>query len=382
MLMKQLFTFPSEELFQEDTTYITIVQELHASTLTNDKDRIQFENLISEAKKKISDSNLEEKAALLEQLDSALANIDTLIQFIGGLVLYITPDDVYFYQLGISVTDRVYVGKLPYILPVAANDQYTLDYHLLVLNRESIRVFEGHGSKIQEQDLSEYEDAPVDLETALGTEKEGGNLNFGSHNAGARQSGTGQFFHGHQETSQEKDIDRERYFRLVDEFVYNNFSNEFKYPLIVYSVEDNQAVFKDISKNEFLSDAMVTGSAAGLNTSDIQDKVADCIKELNDSERDRLLNRLKETSPENRIENIPDDLTSASLQGRIDNLFLQKDFDIPGSITEEGLYDENDDRNNFIHALVLNVLNSKGNVYIFEEEDMPEASPIAATLRY
>ena len=382
MLMKQLFTFPSEELFQEDTTYITIVQELHASTLTNDKDRIQFENLISEAKKKVSDTNLEEKSALLEQLEHALANIDTFIQFIGGLVLYVTPSDVYFYQLGISVTDRVYVGKLPYILPVAANDQYTLDYHLLVLNRESIRVFEGHGGKIQEQDLSEYEDAPVDLERALGTEKEGGNLNFGSHNAGARQSGTGQFFHGHQETSQEKDIDRERYFRLVDDFVYNNFSNESKYPLIVYSVEDNQAVFKEISKNEFLSDAMITGSAAGLNTSDIEEKVADCIKELNDSERNRLLNRLKETSPENRIENIPDDLTSASLQGRIDNLFLQKDFDIPGSITEEGLYDENDDQNNFIHALVLNVLNSKGNVYIFEEEDMPEQSPIAATLRY
>ena len=57
--MKQLFTFPSDELLQEDTVYITIVQELHATTLTNDKDRIQFENLVSEAKKRISDSDLE-----------------------------------------------------------------------------------------------------------------------------------------------------------------------------------------------------------------------------------------------------------------------------------------------------------------------------------
>jgi len=380
--MKQLFTFPSEELLQENTQYITIVQELHATTLTNDKDRIQFENLINEARKRIEGSELKEKDALLEQLNIALNNRDSLVKFIGALVLYITPSDIYFYHLSISVSDQVYISDLPYILPVAANAQYTRDYHLLVLNRESIRLFEGHGNKIEEQDLNEYEEAPVDLETALGTEKEGGSLNFGTYSTGPSQAGSGQFFHGHNETSQEKDIDRKRYFNIVDRFIIDNFSNEFKYPLIVYSVEENQSVFKEISNNRYLNDVNITGSAAGLSVPDIQKKVSETINKLNDLERERLLTRLREASPENRIENIPDDLTSASLQGRIDHLFLEKDFYIPGSITDEGLYDETDDRNNFIHQLVQNVLNSKGNVYIFEHEDMPENTPIAATLRY
>lgn len=380
--MKQLFTFPSEELLQEDTVYITIVQELHATTLTNDKDRIQFENLISEARKRVEESELKEKDALLEQLNRALNNRDSLVKFIGALVIYITPNDIFFYHLSISVTDHVYISELPYILPVAANAQYTRDYHLLVLNRESIRLFEGHGDKLQELDLSEYEEAPVDLETALGTEKEGGSLNFGTYSTGSSQAGSGQFFHGHNETSQEKDIDRERYFRLVDRFIIDNFSNELNYPLIVYSVEENQSVFKEISNNRYLNDVNIIGSAAGLSVPDIQKKVSETIRKLNDSEREELLARLRETSPENRIENIPDDLTSASLQGRIDHLFLEKDFNIPGSITDDGLYDEMDDRNNFIHELVQNVLNSKGNVYILEHEEMPENTPIAATLRY
>ena len=380
--MKQLFTFPSEELLQEDTVYITIVQELHATTLTNDKDRIQFENLVSEARKRIEKSDLEEKDALLEQLNQALINRDSLVKFIGALVLYITPNDIYFYHLSISVTDQVYISELPYILPVAANAQYTRDYHLLVLNRESIRLFEGHGDKIQEQDLSEYEDAPVDLETALGTEKEGGSLSFGTYSTGAGQTGSGQFFHGHNETSQEKDIDRANYFRIVDRFIIDHFSNELEYPLIVYSVEENQSVFKEISNNRYLSDINITGSAASLSIPDIQKKVSETIKKINNSEREELLNRLREASPENRIENIPDDLTSASLQGRIDYLFLEKDFNLPGSITEDGLYDETDDKNDFIDQLVQNVLNSKGIVYIFEHEDMPENTPIAATLRY
>lgn len=380
--MKQLFEFPSDELLVEDTVYITIVQELHATTLTNDKDRIQFENLISEAKNRISDSDFEEKSALLKQLDTVANNQDSLIKFIGGLVLYITPEDFYFYHLGIPVSDGVYIGNSPYILPVAANDQYTLAYHLLVLNRESMRLFEGSGTKLLEQDLSEYEDAPVDIETALGTEKEGGNLNFGTYSSGAAQAGTNQFFHGHQETSQEKDIDRERYFRIVDSFVYDNFSNESKYPLIVYSVEENQAVFKEISSNKYLSDTTITGSAAGMGTQDIQDSISEMITKLNDTERDELLNKLKETSPDNRIENIPDDLTSASLQGRIDNLYLQKGFEIPGTITDEGRYDSDNDENNFIHLLVRNVLNANGNIYIFNEDEMPVDTPIAATLRY
>lgn len=386
--MKQLFTFPSDELLQEDTVYITIVQELHATTLTNDKDRIQFENLVSEAKKRITDSDLEEKSALLEQLDNVLGNRDSFVKFIGGLVLYITPEDIYFYHLGISVTDRVYIGDSPYILPVAANAQYTLDYHLLVLNRESIRLFEGHGSIIEELPISEIENSPVDIAEALGRDFDNSSLNYRSYRgrgfgeSGTTQNGAGQAFHGHRDLNKEKDIDRERYFRMVDDFVFEHFSNKLHYPLIVYSVEDNQAVFKDISNNKYLSEVMITGSAAGMNTSDIQKQVAKTINKLNDKEREDLLNRLNEASPENRIENIPDDLTAASLQGRIDNLFLQKDYEIPGSINDEGLYDENDERNNFVDVLVQNVLNSKGNVYIFEQDDMPEATPIAATLRY
>ena len=53
-MMKELFTFPTEELQKENTVYVTLAMELHATTLTNDKDRIQFENLLSEARKKLN----------------------------------------------------------------------------------------------------------------------------------------------------------------------------------------------------------------------------------------------------------------------------------------------------------------------------------------
>lgn len=380
--MKQLFTFPTEELQQEDTMYITLAMELHATTLTNDKDRIEFENLVNQARKEVNDSDFEEKDQLLEQLDAVMRDQDEYVKFIGGLVVYITTDDIYYYHLAIPVKSRVQISTLPYVLPLASNFQYTREYNLLVLNRESIRLFEGHTNNLEELPIEEIEDAPVDLETALGTEKEGGALNYGTYSGGHNQAGTNQFFHGHGDSSEEKDIDRERYFNIVDKFVYDNYSNENKLPLIVYTVEENQAVFRKVSSNEFLVKTGINGSAANLDKNQIQERVSETIDEIIAHQRNELLEQLNETSPENRIENIPDDLASASLQGRIETLYLQKYFEIPGSINEEGRYEEDNGRDDFVQQLVQNVLRSSGAVYILDETETPENTPIAARLRY
>lgn len=380
--MKQLFTFPAEELQQEDTTYITLAMELHATTLTNDKDRIQFENLINEARKKLKDSDLDEKSQLLEQLDAVERDQDQYVKYIGGLAVYITADDIYFYHLAIPVRNRVQISTLPYVLPLASNYQYTRDYNLLVLNRESIRLFEGHTENIEELPIDEIEDAPVDLETALGTEKDDASTNFNSYSGGKGQARAGQTAVSHGDTGDEKDIDRERYFRIVDDFIYNNYSNENKLPLIVYTVEENQAVFRDISTNEFLADTGINGSAANLNKNDIQERATGTVDEIIAHQRNELLEQLNETTPENRIENIPDDLTSASLQGRIESLYLEKYFEIPGSINDEGMYEEDNDKDDFVQQIVQNVLRSGGAVYILDETETPEDTPIAARLRY
>lgn len=384
--MEQLYSFPAEQLDQ-DVVYVSIAMELQASTLTNDKDRIQFGNLVNEARHKLEDSDLEEKTKLLEQLDVVMNHQDELVQFIGGLTVYITPDDVYFYHLAIPVKERVQIGKLPYVLPLLVNYQFTREYHLLVLDRESIRMFEGHGDRIEEIDLSNYEDAPVDITTALGTEEDDRDVTHGSFSGGFRQGGAPdrgaqKAYHSHDDISEERDIDRERYFQRVDEFVYSHFTDKKKVPLILYSVEENQAVFRAVSDNEQLADTSLHGSATNLQTSDIQEKVAETIDELIGREREELFEELNETSPQNRIENIPDDLASASLQGRIEKLYLESDYEVNGSMSDDGRYDENSDANDFIERLIQNVLSTKGEVYILDTDELPLDTPIAARLRY
>lgn len=384
--MEQLYSFPAEQL-EQDVVYVTIAMELQASTLTNDKDRIQFGNLVNEARHKLEESDLEEKSKLLEQLDVVMKHQDELVQFIGGLTVYITPDDFYFYHLAIPVKERVQISQLPYVMPLLVNYQYTRDYHLLVLDRESIRMFEGHGNRIEEIDLSEYEDAPVDITTALGTDEDARDVTHGTFSGGFRQGGAPdrgaqKAYHSHDDISEERDIDRERYFQRVDDFVYSHFTNDKKIPLILYSVEENQAVFREVSDNEQLAETSVYGSATNLQKSEIQEKVSDTIDELIGREREELFEELRETSPQNRIENIPDDLASASLQGRIEKLYVQSDYEVKGSISEEGRYDENSEENDFTERLIQNVLSTKGEVYILNPDELPLDTPVAARLRY
>lgn len=381
--MQQLFTFPTEELKQENTIYVSITMELHALSLTDDKDRIQFENLLDEAKKRLADSTLDEKDRLLKQLDKVRVNQAELLNHKGGLAMYITTDDIYYYDLAVPVEKSVSIGKLPYTLPLVENFQYEQDYHLLLLNRDNVKIYEGHGPNISQLDMTEIdEEAPIDLETAIGTERSGGQLNFGTFKSTTGGGGSSQFFHGHNETSQEKDIDRENYFRIVDRFIYDNYSKKTEWPLIVFSVEDNQSVFHRISGNQHLSDFKILGSSANMKDNEVSERVSKEITELIGREKKEALKQLAEVPPANRIENIPDDLVAASLRGQIDTLYIQKGLVIPGTITEEGRYDQDSERNDFVKLLVDKVINTNASVYVFQEDDMPEGMEIIARLRF
>lgn len=381
--MQQLFNFPTAELQQEDTMYITITQKLHAVSLTDDKDKIQFDNLLNKALKEINNLSDQEAAKFKKQLELVPQMRHELVNYSGSLVIYITFDNIYYYHIGVDVFDQIFINNVPYILPLAESFQFEQNYHLLALNREDARIFEGHGEFISELNMNDVdEDAPVNLKTALETDNERGNLNFGTYDAGHGQAGTQQFFHGHGDVSQEKDIEREHYFRIVDRFILDHYSSETDWPLVLFTVEENYAVFQNISKNNLLSNVKIDGSTAGLNDNEIRKKVSQRINHVIEIQKENLLKKLNEVPLTKRIDNIPDDLAAASTQGQIDTLYVKKNLQIPGTITEDGTYDPVNEKNDFVLSLVNNVINTGGKVYIFNSDELPKSINITAHLRF
>lgn len=249
--MKQLREFPTPEL-QVDTTYVTIHEELHATSLTSDGDRIRLKNLVEEAKKEVKEKCDEETADRLRaQLDEVPNFERELVTHRGGLVIYITPDDMYYYHLSIPTTNLVSIGDRPNLKALIENFQYKNEFHLILLNGDQIRLLKSDLMSVEEIELDE--DAPTRLEDVVDTDYDGSSLNhgtFGSRGTGGQQ----QTFHGHDEVSREKRDEKRLFYDEADTYIYNKYSKEEKLPVLLFGSSENLNIFRQVSNNVYLMD--------------------------------------------------------------------------------------------------------------------------------
>ncbi len=378
--MKKLNHFPNQELEKDFDYIISILVPLDAENLTSEKDSIKLKNGIEEARdqlEKIEDSTV--RTQLEEQLDSIYQFERELLAHRGGLALYITKDDIYYYHIGNTVESHTEISNEPYIMPLIKAYQFMNDYHVLVLNGEDFKLYQGNEKGINPIEIDD-EDAPVTLTQALGDELEGGELNHGTF-GGPRGSGSVQTFHGHNDTSNEKEIDRENYFRQVAQYVDDHYSKQDKVPLIVYALPENIAVFESVSDSEYLSDYTIEKSAASQTDQEIEKEVLELFGKMHEDAQQDLVTRFQETTPEFKIENIKQDLAVAAVEGRIEELAIKQGYHATGEIDDQGVVNENSDQD-FVGQLIRKTLSTSGNVMIVEEERMPEDINIVARLRY
>lgn len=377
-MMKELFTFPAEELKNtKEKAVVTLTMDIEEAPFDDEKDKIQFDNLIKEAKERvIHDVGEDVWNEIYAQVSDLNAQTDFWRKRNGGIVFYITPSACYYYMLSEGIGKSVFVSKQPNILPLVRDFQFNKHYHVLALTNEDFKLFNGKQFTIDEIELPE--DAPNTLEKALGTVKTGGELNVGSY--GGAGGGTG-MFHGHNETRKEKEIDQTNYFRIVDEYVYEHYSKDMQLPVVLFTLLENEAIFRKISSNQFLSDVAIKKSPAQLSNLEIQKETIKAIKTLTEQRLTKLVTKFNETVPALRLESQYDDLAQASLEGRIDYLLIEEGTVVKGIINEDGQYESNP-RNDYLNQLAWNVLNTHGEVYVLNRSEMPSSEKIMAGLRY
>lgn len=374
--MRELFAFPAEELFQEDESILSISLNAESNSFNVEAMQIQFQNLLKDAHEKICDA-YDEKTCnqYLDQIKNVREDAPFWRSIPQSVVFYVTPEEVYYYRLSVPISDGVVLSKQPYVLPLIANFQYVSYYHLLCLSHDHFKLFNGRGNVLQEIELPE--DAPDNNDKALGEELTGGELNVADYNGGGQG-----MFHGHNEKSNEVQIDQFNYFRIVDKYVYDNFTKPTKLPLVLFALPENIADFEKITKNPHFDETRVEASPAQLTNAQIQEKADEVVGKIIDRRYKALVEKFNETSPEYRLETQYADLAMASVQGQIDTLLLEDHYQVNGTIDENGQYHEGSEVNAYVNQLVINVLNTNGKVYVLEKASMPSNTGIAAILRF
>lgn len=381
--MEKLITFPNEKLDFVDKAVVTLSMPLHVTDVSSEKDTVQLRNLLDEASnnlKQAADFDRDESLLLIEQVEDIRKYEDQLVDSDGGLVLYVTTDEIYYYHVDTKPVNNVTFARYPNKLPLIKNYQYIRNYHVLILDQEGIRLLEKSGGRLFEIDLKENaKDSNAEQDAALGadlTEKE---LKFGSHNKTG--AGVEPFNFEHNETIFEKQDDLKHYFNTVDRYIKRNYSSKTGYPLILFSLNDNQSLFREVSENDFLLEENIEESASQLHDDQIKEKVKEKEKEITEKQQNELLERFNETKPQYRIDDNLQSLSMSGMKAQIEELIVEENYLPVGSITGNGIYQDNN-RTDYLHQLVSLVLNTDGSVYILPKEHMLKDVKLSAKLRY
>ncbi len=371
-MMKQLSKFPNQELLTAQGPFVSIYQSVEMTAPNTEAEEIKFKNHLKDAKTRVK-NECEGSVCddLLAQLDRVPNNKSFWNLNRGGAVFFFTPEETYYYAVATPLPDQVAFGDRPLILPLIENFQYIENYYLLGLTNQDFKLYRGILDRIEPVELDE--DAPDTLEKALGDELvRGSQLNSGG--------GSGSV-HSMNEKSDELDIDQENYFRAVDKYVFENFNQPEQIPLILFSLTENQSVFRQLSKNTFLRDNRIELSPAQLNDADIQREAEKLIKRVLSELHSENINRYEETTPQYKLGDQHQDLATASLEGRIESLYVEKNTHKNGTIDDNGqVSDEGNE--NLLNQLALNVLRTNGKVYVLDRAQMPGLKDVAAILRY
>ncbi|WP_249216294.1 hypothetical protein [Lacticaseibacillus paracasei] len=262
------------------TTYTTLQQFLTAETTgpfvslyvplqprpTADKAKLLVKNLVHHAKTVMASAWPDADWAPYEAALAPLAADPALIAEVSGTGLGVLTNGaaIYLRALEYPVSETAMATARPQILPMVLDAQRHLVFDLLALQGDQIALYHNAGEVLTRTTLPS--DAPLTLETTLGSELRGGALNTVS--LGQDHSS----YHGHNEKSAEVQTDQRRYYQAVDTYLAAHYSKKTETPLVVFGLTQNIAVFRELSRNPYLvRDQQIERSPSDLNLTAIDD---------------------------------------------------------------------------------------------------------------
>ncbi|MBP1044891.1 hypothetical protein I6N96_01265 [Enterococcus sp. BWM-S5] len=356
--------------------FVTFVLNTHVAHQDISKDVLAFKNLAKAAKirfeKRFADFDW---APFQKKINELEADASFWRSTTKSITIIFTKEETFLYRLNVPVDDQYYVGKKPYLLGIIKDQQFTYDYYLLALNRDSMALYLVKGSDVTAVDLPE--DAPTDLVGTLGDELTGGNLNY-STGSGSGYNGSGKegvTYHGVSTKDEEVEIDWVNYYQAIDAYFKDTFENPEKLPIFLYALPENQTVFKKIAKNPYLDTrAAVSASPAQASIKEIKAGAEKISQELETLETGSYNELLDKKFVDQLVDIVP-----AAKEGRLSHFFIATE-NFVNETTE--MSSEEFDRRKLLNNTAYAVIQTGGKVFVLNQQAAPDEKSLTGILRY
>ncbi len=372
-------------LSSENGPFVTMIVNNPTDLKEIQQTKITFKNLMREAKERLTkmfpkldhESYLSKLGIYGEDNSFWLNNKGRSTALIGNM------DQVESFQLSEAYSNQVSVSRQPNVLPIIQELQMKFEYLLIALNQTSFELYRGDGYDLEKVRLDE--DAPRTLKEALGdNELVGGEVTFRA--ASSHGGDVAVAYHGHNEKSQEVTIDQINYYQMVDQYVTTNYAHPESLMTIVFALPENQAKFRQVSKNKNLSHHLkIEESPNGLGIDQLENKMRPVAHKWFEQIMDVQKQRYETAKDKNKATSDMRELVRCAVAGQIDTLFVRSDTTVVGMIDDEGKLDTESSEaqeNNLVNDVVDKTMQSAGRVVLLDTEDMPTDKVAAGILRY
>lgn len=364
-------TFRNAEKLNRDLIYELIEQNNHPSfTLMmpthglppeRDNDPLQFKNLVSELESKIQANGLEKHLDLISKLHRVEEDRDFWNHQSSGLAVFIHPEYLKVVQVQVPLPAMTIVSDTFHVKPLYRYYQESGRFQLLVLGQDHVHLYEGNRFKLEKVDIGEK--VPTSMKEALGHEL------------------TDDYY---MEISQEKENDIRRFFNRVDEAITLHFSRPSGLPLIVAALPENQAFFREASKNELLVEDGISGDVSHLGVNDLKDRAWEAYSVQYEKEVDEILERQALADTQHLSHSLLEDVALDAMDGKVDILLVEDKRIIKGRVDQENRRIEYLDTgvDDVLDDLSALVIEKSGRVILLPAEKMPHSGGAVSINRF
>ena len=382
MLYQIVNEFPNDIIYEENGLFISLYQPTHRHRPENKQDLIRFNNLIQKI-----ENSLEERyenkdiKGIMKPFKEIAEDKEFWNNTADGLAILSNGEKCIVYKLQRTVEELALVSDRFHIKPLIRHFQSDDRYHLLGLDRKEFKLYEGNRYGFEEIELDP--DIPRTIEDVLGDEYSEAYLNPGSYGG----AGGTPMYHGHGGRKDEIDKDTEKFFRYIDKFVLDNYSNPMQIPLILVALDEHHGIFRNITSNQYLMEKGVKQDFTALDMKQMRENAWQVMEPFYLEKTEKLIERYNVQRSKSLASDDLAEISRAALENRVDLILLEADRSIAGKINSETGQLKREDKegsefDNVLDELAKMIFENKGNVIILPKERMPSTTGAAAIYRY
>jgi len=379
-----------EKLIEEnDDLCISIYMPTRADASSEVKKMpIQLKNLLNDVKKELEENHgmdIRGIDKLLKPANDLMGDRMFWQNQKEGLAIFINPKQFYYFRLPGELPLKATVSQYFNIIPLLPEAMFNNLYYLLALSRNKNRVFrctKGSSEKI------DIEGIPESLKEI--TKYDESEKTLLSHSYVS--SGSKAIFHGVGEIDDDKKEELLQYLRQIDQGLtrYLNQKNQKqKFPLAIMCVKELFPLYKEINTYAYLLQNNIEGNPDEATPDSISKSAWNVVSDYFHNELEDISRIYHDIKGTGKTSTQLEDIISASYFSRVENLLIKKNVSQLGKFDAEenkvhlaeegnGQYEQFD----LYNFAAIKTISNGGQVYVLEEEQMPDGEDVIAMYRF